>query len=292
MVASSRDVNTSLINGASECERSVPESQPRLYDVVVLWCRMGFLLKPLALLSVATHYISGLRCGPQGIPYVVDTHQAAPSVSCARRYHERAKYFSESHALGPPRHLPVHGASLLQTESGGDAEHKDEKNRHKEQHAGKDEEQHAGKHEEQRAEKHEGHAEKHEAQHAAKFESTPSVEGSERSSPQSAATFFPHLFHKAFKLTKKATRELNKCLEVMDDIKGNIDSLPHDATKMQMLSEHVKIDVGKDTKSVHQIVSDMRNAVDAIYHMQSYLSSAKSQINSQLRKVLPPSEES
>ncbi|CBZ53977.1 conserved hypothetical protein [Neospora caninum Liverpool] len=105
------------------------------------------------------------------------------------------------------------------------------------------------------------------------------------------AVHFPLLLHLAWKQSIRAIKHLRKATNLLDTIRGHMDGIPRDEKKVPSISAAVTIDVSGKALSIADINKKLRDVQTEAQNVESYLSSARSQINTKLAKVIPPEQQ-
>ncbi|ESS36327.1 putative transmembrane protein [Toxoplasma gondii VAND] len=99
---------------------------------------------------------------------------------------------------------------------------------------------------------------------------------------------FPLLLHMAWKQTLRAIKHLRKATSLLDTTRGHMDGIPRDEKKVPSVSAAVTVDVSGKTISIAEVNKKLRDVLTEAQTVEAYLSSARSQINTQLAKIIPP----
>ncbi|KEP66643.1 UNVERIFIED_CONTAM: hypothetical protein HHA_268760 [Hammondia hammondi] len=99
---------------------------------------------------------------------------------------------------------------------------------------------------------------------------------------------FPLLLHMAWKQTLRAIKHLRKATSLMDTTRGHMDGIPRDEKKVPSVSAVVTVDVSGKAISIAEVNKKLRDVLTEAQTVEAYLSSARSQINTQLSKIIPP----
>ncbi|PFH35551.1 hypothetical protein BESB_052020 [Besnoitia besnoiti] len=101
------------------------------------------------------------------------------------------------------------------------------------------------------------------------------------------AVHFPLLLHMSWKELLRAVKYLRKATDFLDTVKGHMDAIPRDEAKVPSVSAAVKIEVSGKEISIADINSKVREVLTGAQSIEGFLSSARSQVNARLAKVLP-----